>query len=119
VDVAVRVTVEVGVEVKVEVDVGVDMAVAVEAEVGVGVAVIMITEAVAGPGMDCSVWAMAAETVPATLVSMTPVSTVSVGMGVNVAEVGSPGTTQARIIAKKNGAMKKVHILFIVCLLDV
>jgi hypothetical protein len=114
----VRVEVEVGVEVKVKVDVGVDMDVAVEAEVGVGVAVIMITEAVAGPGMDCSVWAMAAETVPATIVSMAPVSTVSVGRGVDVADVGSPGITQARMIAKKIGAMKKNRPLFIVFLLE-
>jgi len=117
VDVAVRVEVEVGVEVKVKVDVGVDMDVAVEAEVGVGVAVIMITESVAGPGMDCSVWAMAAETVPATIVSMAPASTVSVGMGVDVEEVESPGTTHARTMVKKIGAMKKDRLIFIVFLL--
>jgi len=99
-----------GVGVAVGTDVG------VETGVEVNVAVTTTTEAGAGLGMDCWVWAMAAETVPATIVSMAPASTVSVGRGVEAA--GSPGTTQARMIAKKIGAMKKVRLLFIVFLLE-
>jgi hypothetical protein len=102
----------------VDVDVAVSVAVGVDVTVGVEVAdaVTITTEGGAGLGMDCWVWAMATETVPATIVSMAPASTVSVGRGVE--EVGSPGTAQARMSAKKIGAMKKVRRLFIVFLLE-
>jgi hypothetical protein len=60
---------------------------------------------------------MATETVPATIVSTAPVSAVSVGR--DVEEVGSPGRAQARMSAKKIGAMKKVRLLFMVILLQV
>ena len=101
VDVTVIVGVEVAVNVDVTVAVGMDVAVGVEA----ADAVTMTTGDGAGLGMDCWVCAMAAETVPATIVSMASVSAVSVGRGAE--EVGSPGTTQARMIARKIGAMKK------------
>jgi hypothetical protein len=102
----------------VAVTVGVAVAVGVDVTMGmeVNVAVTITMEAGAGLGMDCWVWAMAAETVPATIVSMTPASNVSVGRGAEA--VGSPGTTQARMIAKKIGAMKKFRLLFIVFLLE-
>lgn len=78
-DVAAAVDADVGVNVDVIVDVAVTVAVAVgmevDVDVGIGVEV----------GRACSVCAMAAETVPATMVSICPVSTVSVGWGVGSA----------------------------------
>jgi hypothetical protein len=68
----------------------------------------------AGLGTDCSVSAMAAETVPATIVLIAPVSTV--GAGVEMVE--SPGMTQAVMVAKNIRAMKNVRLLFMVFFLD-
>jgi hypothetical protein len=55
---------------------------------------------------------MAAETVPATIVVMRLVSTVGAKTGAEA--VGSPGTTQAVIVAKNIRAMKNVRLLFTV-----
>jgi hypothetical protein len=101
--------VETGVKVVVDVEVTVDVNVAVAVAVAVDALVAV------GLGLDCSVCAMAAETVPATCVSTCPVSTVRVGSGAEA--VGSPGTTQAVIVAKKIRAIKKVFLLFMVIIL--
>jgi hypothetical protein len=61
-------------------------------------------------GCACPVCATTAETVPATIIAIRPVSTVSVGRGVDA--VGSPGTTQAVIAAKNIRAIKNVRLLF-------
>jgi hypothetical protein len=59
---------------------------------------------------------MAAETVPATIVSIGPVSTVGAKTGAEA--VGSPGTTQAAMVARNIRAMKNVRLLFMVFFLD-
>jgi hypothetical protein len=74
--------------------------VAVAADVGVAV------------GCANAVCVMAAETVPATIVSMGPVSTVGAKTGAEA--VGSPGTTQAVMTAKNIRATKIVRLLFMV-----
>jgi hypothetical protein len=63
-------------------------------------------------GCACSVCAMAAETVSATIVSMRLVSTVGAKTGAEA--VGSPGTTQAAMITKNISAVKNVRLLFMV-----
>jgi hypothetical protein len=96
VSVGIDVKVDVGVESEVIVEVGVE----VELERGMG----------AGLGTDCSVSAMAAETVEATISSICPVSIV--GAEVGAGAVGSPGTTQATITAKNIRAMNIIRLLF-------
>jgi hypothetical protein len=61
-------------------------------------------------GCACSVCATTAETVPATIIAIRSVSTVSVGSGAGA--VGDPGTTQAIIAAKNIGTIKSVRLLF-------
>jgi hypothetical protein len=92
--------------------VGVSVGASVAAEVAVNVAAeVEVKTAVAvGFGADCSVSAIAAETVPATIVAIRPVSTVGAGCGVDAVE--SPGTAQATLIAKNIRAMKIVRLLF-------
>jgi hypothetical protein len=63
-------------------------------------------------GCACSVCAMAAETVSATIVAICPVSTSGAAAGADA--VGSPGTTQAVIVAKNIRAMKNVRLVFMV-----
>lgn len=102
----VRVGVEVEVDCTVAVSPDVDVAVNVAAKAVVGVRL----------GTACSVCAIAAETVPATIVSICPVSTVRVGRGTE--EVESPGITQAGITARKMRAIKNVRLFFMFCFLN-
>jgi hypothetical protein len=100
------------VEVAVGADVKVDMGVESEVIVEVGVEVELERGMGAGLGTDCSVSEMAAETVEATISSICPVSIVGAEMG--AVAVGSPGITQAAIIAKNSRAMKMIRLLFMV-----
>jgi len=89
-------------ELAVEIVSGMDVALAVGAVVAVG----------SNVGRACSVCKMAAETVPATMVSTRLESAVGANTGAEA--VGSPGSTQAVIVAKKIIAMKNVRLLFMV-----
>jgi hypothetical protein len=68
------------------------------------------TAVAVGFGAACSVSAIAAETVPATIVATRPVSTVGAARGVEAVE--NPGMAQAAIVAKNIRAMKIVRRLF-------
>jgi len=79
---------------------------------GVAVCVGVETGTSVGVGRACSVCVMAAETVSATIVSNRPGSMICGGAGAEA--VGSPGTAQAMMAAKKVSAMKNVRLLFMV-----
>jgi hypothetical protein len=85
-------------------------------EVAVAVAVAVAVDVGVDVGCASAVCVMAAETVPATIVSIGPVSTVGAKTGAEA--VGSPGTTQA-IVAKNIIAMKNIRFVFMVFVLDI
>jgi len=89
----------------------VTVAVGVELACGAGVAVGMGVFVGKGVGRACSVSSMAAETVPATMVSTAPVSSVGAKVGA-ASVVGSPGMTQAVMNIKKIKAVKNFRRLF-------